>query len=57
MKFWTQGKELEAFKSKPQRMGRNTSTWEGRWLQKDGGENPNWRLIGKMVERRKSFSH
>jgi hypothetical protein len=57
MKFWTQGKELEAFKSKPQRMGRNTSTWEGRWLQKDGGENPNWRLIGKMVERRESFSH
>jgi hypothetical protein len=28
MKFWTQEKELEAFKSKPQRMGRNTSTRE-----------------------------
>jgi hypothetical protein len=24
---------------------------------KDGGKNPNWRLMGKMVERSKSLSH
>jgi hypothetical protein len=45
MEYWTKERELVAFKSKPQRMGREVSTWEGKSLQKDRGENSNWRLM------------